>query len=321
MYFNIDGRDEKYWLKLKSFIEENYQLKVISMKEYNRGWYGETWKIECNNNSSYFVKIIYFEKQAEKDRQSFSVLDFMHLHGIDYVSKVYNTQNNESFVLFNSGTLAVFDFAEGVHAEDKPKIIVPLMVNIYKLPKTDLYIERETFMTDTFAYLQSQMDKLQCADALASQLVKSNWEFLVDTNNKQNRYAEICGAKADFFAITSGDVGGNTLVHGGRYTIIDWDWIKLAPPERDFWWYVQFPEQIDEINRLFKQYGFDYVMDSDLIGYYAFFSYIYFLTETIDCLLFNPASQPEIIQRLKDHFDEDGYLRKYLRNAVLLDKS
>jgi hypothetical protein len=92
MYFNIDGRDENYYLKLKIFIEENYQLKIISIKEYNRGWYGETWKIECSNNCNYFVKIIYFEKQAKKYRQWFPVLNFMHLHGINYVSKVYNTQ-------------------------------------------------------------------------------------------------------------------------------------------------------------------------------------------------------------------------------------
>jgi hypothetical protein len=321
MYFNIDGRNENYYLELKTFIEENYQLKIISMKEYNRGWYGETWKIKCNNNCNYFVKIIYFEKQAKKYQQCFPVLDFMHLHGIDYVSKVYYTQDNKSFILFNGGTLAVFDFAEGTHIEDNPKTLVPLMVNIYKLPKIKLCIEYETFMTDTFTYLQNQMDKLKHADALVFQLVKSNWEFLIDINAKQNMYAEICRAKSNFFAITSGDIGGNTMVHDGHYTIIDWDWIKLAPPERDFWWYVQFPEQIDEINKLFKQYNFDYVIDSDLICYYAFFSYIYFLTEAIDCLLFNPVSQPEIIQRLKNHFDEDWYLRKNLQNAILLNKS
>jgi hypothetical protein len=243
----------------------------------------------------------------------------MHLHGINYVSKAYNTQNNESFILFNSGTLAILDFVEGVHVEDKPKTLVPLMVNIYKLPKTNLYIEHETFTMDTFAYLQNQMDKLKHADPLVFQLVKSNWEFLIGISTKQNMYAEICRVKSTFFAITSGDVGGNTMVHNGRYTIIDWDWIKLAPPERDFWWYVRFPEQIDEINKLFKQQSFDYVMDSDLICYYAFFSYIYFLTEMIDYLLFNPVSQPEIIQQLKNCFDEDWYLRKNLRNAILLN--
>jgi hypothetical protein len=117
------------------------------------------------------------------------------------------------------------------------------------------------------------------------------------------------------FVITSGDVGGNTMVHDGRYTIIDWDWIKLAPPERDFQWYIQFPEQIAEINASFKSEGFDYVIDIDLISYYVCFSYFYYLTETIECLFFNPTSRPEIIQRLNDHFDENNSLRKNLHTT------
>ncbi|MDR1176456.1 MAG: hypothetical protein LBK83_13420 [Treponema sp.] len=129
---------------------------------------------------------------------------------------------------------------------------------------------------------------------------------------------ENTGNVSRFSILCVGDIGGNTMVHNGRYTIIDWDWVKLAPPERDFWWYIQFPEQIAEINASFKREGFDYVIDTNLTGYYAFYSYIYFLTEYIDCLLFNPASRPEIIQRLKEHFDENNFYRKNLRNAICL---
>jgi thiamine kinase-like enzyme len=35
------------------------------------------------------------------------------------------------------------------------------------------------------------------------------------------------------FHITSGDVGGNVIIQGEKFTIIDWDYLKLAPIERD----------------------------------------------------------------------------------------
>jgi hypothetical protein len=318
MYFNIDGRDEKYYHELKMFIEYEYRLNILSMKEHNRGWYGETWKIECDGNRGFFVKIVYYDKHAKKYQQCFPVLNFMRSRGIDFVSEVITARNGKPFLIFNGGTLAVFKFVDGVHIEDTPTTLVPLMVNIYKLPKPDFQIEREDFVTDVFRYLENQMAELRHSDDVIFEIVKSNWELLIDADKQRKRFSEICIQKSNVFVITSGDIGGNIMVHDGRYTIIDWDWVKLAPPERDFWWYIQFPEQIAEINASFKREGFDYVMDTDLISYYAFYSYIYYLTEYIDCLLFNPASRPEIIQRFKEHFDENDFFRKNLRNAICL---
>ena len=315
MYFNIDNRSDTYRHELQAFLESEYLLSIVSMKEHKRGWYGETWKIECNNNCNYFMKIIYYDKQAIKYRQCFPVLNFMQFQGINYVSKVIAARNSKLYTIFNGGTLAVFKFVDGVHIVDKPITLVPLMVDIYKLPKPDFQIEQENFSSDIFTYIENQMCKLQHSDAAAFQIVKSNWELLIDINSRKEKYAEICRRKSNAFVITSGDIGGNTMVHDGHYTIIDWDWIKLAPPERDFWWYIQFPEQIAEINSTFKREGFDYTMNADLIGYYAFYSFLYYLAEAIDCLFFNPSSRPEIIQRLKDHFDEDFPLNKNLRNA------
>jgi hypothetical protein len=320
MYFNIDGRNEQYCNELKIFIEYNYQLNIVSIEEYKRGWYGETWKIECNDSRRFFVKIIYYDKQARKYQQCFPVLNYMHLQGINYVSKVFISRNNKPYLIYNGGTLAVFEFVDGVHIEDKATTLVPLMVNIYKLPTPDFHIEKENFSTDMFTYLKNQMDKLQHIDTLAFEIVKSNWDFLIDVDKQQKRFAEICKEKSNMFVITSGDVGGNTMVHDGRYTVIDWDWIKLAPPERDFQWYIQFPEQIAEINTAFKNIGFDYVLDADLIGYYVFFSFIYYLTEAIECLILNPSSRLEIIQRLNDHFDRNNPLRKNLHNVSFLTR-
>jgi DNA gyrase/topoisomerase IV subunit B len=105
MYFNIDDRNLEYRNNLKNFIENSYSLKIISINEYNRGFYGETWKIECIKNNIFFVKIIYFEKQAKKYRKCFEILDFMKDNGIDFVSQVIKTTGGNHYVFLTKELL------------------------------------------------------------------------------------------------------------------------------------------------------------------------------------------------------------------------
>jgi hypothetical protein len=313
MYFNIDRRNLEYRNKLMAFIQKNYYLKIVSMNEHNRGFYGETWKIECNNNCNYFVKIIYFERHAKKYRKCFQILDYMEKNGIDFVSKVIKSNNNKPYLCFNEGTLAIFKFIDGVHAEDTPATFTSDIIKIYKLPKPNFKIERENFPTNIFSYLEQQIEKLK-SDIEILNIINKNWDLLIDVNNKQNFFANLCKNKEQKFVITSGDIGGNTLIANNKIYVIDWDWIKLAPPERDYWWYVQNLNLITEINVLFHRYNFDYSLDSNILGYYAFSLYIYYLTEIIDSFLFNPISRPEVIKRLNDYFTEENCMLKCMEN-------
>ena len=313
MYFNIDNRDEAYKAELKSFIEGNYGFCILKMSEHNRGWYGETWRIE-SDKGNFFVKIIYFKKQAKIYQKSFPVLDFMQRNGIDFVSQPVRTTKNKHFVDFNGGTLAIFKFVDGEHDYDNIPVIVSLMTKIYKLPKPNFEPHVEQFTTDCFDYLKGQLPKLERADKEAYSIVMSNWDLLLDVNEKLKYFSTMClnmqGTKR---FITSGDIGGNTLCQNGKHTIIDWDSISLAPPERDFFWYAKHPEAIDQINAEFVKCGFNYNLNPDIIAYYSYFNYIYFLSETIDALLFNPRSRPEVIKRLNDHFDPNWAHRTRLR--------
>ena len=314
MYFNIESRNSEYRIILRSFIENNYSIKINSIDEHTRGFYGETWKIECNDNLKFFAKIIYFEKQEIKYRKCFRILDYMKENGIDFVSRTIKTVNGKSYISFNRGTLAVFKFAEGIHAEDKPAAFIPYMVKIYNLPRPEFKVEHEDFSADIFLYLKHQMKKLEGNKEILN-IVNSNWGLLADISNKLNHFSQLCKKMNITSVITSGDIGGNSLVNNGRITIIDWDWIKLAPPERDFWWYVQDPNQITGINSGFHQENFEYVLDNNILGYYAFFSFIYFLTEIIDSFLYNPVSKPEVTKRLGEYFSEENCMFKCIRNV------
>ena len=322
MYFNIDGRDEVYQAELRMFIESAYKIDIISMREHNRGWYGETWKLNCADGQKYFVKIIYFEKQAKIYQKCFPILQHMKNHGIDFVSQFIPTKDGKPYLIVKGGTLALFKFIDGKHIDETitpPTVFVPNMVKIYNIKRPE-QIEIETFDMEVFDYLEKQMEQLR-GDDEPYRLIKSNWELLVDIDNKRKHFAQICKRKKPKLFITSGDVGGNTLVdNGGKMYTIDWDWIILEPPERDFFWYVRHPKQIDQISKALIQNGFERGLDMDILAYYTYFSYIYFLSEAVDCLLFNPISRKEAMQRLHEHLDKNWCLRQGIAGLEMLQK-
>jgi hypothetical protein len=240
----------------------------------------------------------------------------MKKNGIDFVSQVIKTAGGEPYLFFNKGVLAVFKFVNGVHAEDKPVTFVPYMVKIYNLPEPDFFVEREDFSTNSFPYLERQARQLK-DDKEISDIINANWDLLNEVDQKLKTLVKICENKQKKLVITSGDIGGNSLVVDGKINIIDWDWIKLAPPERDFWWYVQDLNQITEINAAFRRESFDYSLDNDFLGYYACFSFIFFLMEILDSFLFNPVSRPEVMKRLIDYFDKDNHMIKSVNNISL----
>lgn len=325
MYFNIDNRDKKYIEELRDFVERNYGVKVRTMAEHNRGWYGETWRVECDGRDPIFLKIIYFEKQAARRYQKcFPVLDYMRERGIDFVSQVVHTKDGAPFAIFKGGTLGAFEFIEGFNLfgqaasaiDEDPTLLVPMMVKIYELPLPDFKVDREEY-TSCFAELKDQVAQLKTSHAEAHAIIKANWELLEWAHKQERHFAKMCKSKQSKLVITSGDVGGNTLRKpDGSLAIIDWDYIKLSTPERDFWWYVQDLKQIDDINAAMAANGYDYKMDMDIIAFYAAHSFIYFLTETLDCLMFNPKANAEVMKRLRDHLSKDWYLYKSLANAV-----
>jgi hypothetical protein len=313
MFYNIDGSDFEYRIKLKAFIENAYSINITSIDEHNRGFYGETWKVESNNNNRYFIKIIYSEKHAKKYMSSFNVLDFMNANGIDFVSKVIKAISGKQYLSFNEGILAMFDFVDGIHAKDNPITFIPYLVRIYNLPVLNIDVEKEDFSTNAFLHLEQQVEKLNNDIEILS-IINKNLQLLIDVNDKQKHYSQLCKNKQKLFVITSGDIGGNSLVVDDKIKIIDCDWIKLAPPERDLWWYVQDLQQITDINISFQREGFNYSLDNEILGYYTFFSFIYFLTEIIDSFLFNPISRPEVIKKLIEHFEDGNCMLKCMEN-------
>jgi len=84
MYNNVH-RDSGYINNLINFIHKEYDLNATHISPANRGYYGETWKLEtCRYN--YFVKIDYFPRHQKLFRNSLPVVQYLCESGIDFIN-------------------------------------------------------------------------------------------------------------------------------------------------------------------------------------------------------------------------------------------
>ena len=54
---------------------------------------------------------------------------------------------------------------------------------------------------------------------------------------------------------------------GDTIKLIDWDDAMITPPERDCWFFMDYPEKIKDINKFFKKKKFDYELSKEMLLY------------------------------------------------------
>jgi len=309
MYFNETDRDTEYQTKLCGFIEYQYEIKIINFNAHTRGWYGETWKAETTDKD-YFVKICYSTENKRNFAKCFRVLNYMRSRNIDYVLKPLATKTGFDYCAYNDGILGVFDFVNGEHTENYPlENLIEQLIGIYSLPPPSNVEQEEFDFGKIYADYEERLyglNKLNKYNDICT-LIKRNIVLLQEIRLRAQKYEAICKKETSKRCITSGDVGGNVIVNSGKMTIVDWDYIVLAPVERDLWFYACKYEQIDFINKIFKNHGFNYVLSENKLGYYANSRFFYYISEAIDCILFNPKSYNEVLDWFKNHFDRRGF--------------
>ena len=98
------------------------------------------------------------------------------------------------------------------------------------------------------------------------------------------------GDQDDFFDfpdlhITHGDAGGNCILNGKRFVIMDWDSVKLAPAERDAWFFLCDEKQIAAISCQLEEQGAGYPLRQERLCYYCYESFFLYLTEYMENIL------------------------------------
>ena len=304
--------------KLAQFMSERYGVTVNALQPAKRGFFGETWRAETNKGA-YFVKIDYWDYHKPLYQNSFSVMTRMLESGIDFIPPILYGKIGETCFAFNDGVLGVFAFVEGENREDYPiSMLFSRLARVYRVNTGGLVIGRENFSTAilaTLARLAEQLDRAEPSEAAALRVLAEKAELLKQKAERLRLFSEKCRLKPHRLVLTHGDAGGNCIVSENRFTIIDWDDPRIAPPERDAWFFMHKPEQTTEIERAFAEQGFPYKLSADLFAYYAYYSMFYYICEYLKSLRFTGGEKKRALaQALADFFD-NGWIFEQLAVA------
>ena len=309
--YNKIFRDDAYRNELKQFIEEKYNLCIHSIHEAKRGFFGETWKI-ITASVDYFVKIDYCDAHKQIYMNSLEIVEHLTSHNITHISKILKTNSNQLFTIFNSGVLGVFDFVIGENTEDYPvSRLFEKLAPIYKVQvsTTNVYIRKEDYdigyiddYYNNFIVIKS-MNTNPSANGLTnfleekSQLIKYRAERL-------EIFAKRCKDDYTNFYITHGDAGGNSIIDGDNFSIIDWDYPMLSPIERDAWFFMSHEKDIMTINQILNSQDIDYKLQKNRLAFYCYYSFFYYLHEHLTCFFdfHDQATRESIVEDIKGFF-------------------
>ena len=321
--FSKKKRDTAYIARLEAFLAERYALPACRVSPCERGFYGETWRAESGGRA-YFVKVVCYRLHMSDYMESFRVIEYLRERGITHISEPIPDAQGNPFNLFEDGVLAVFAFVEGVHTEDYPlEPLFALLARQYRVDVGELApIRTERFSCGTLRDFRREAERLarseipEAAQMLA--LLSDRRNELAHTAAFLRRAAALCRGSADAFCITSGDVGGNVIVRDGRMTIIDWDSLMLAPPERDLWFYMWSDEQIELIDRVLPEHGFPYALRPERFAFYACSQHFFYLTEYVEAFFNFPEAREEALALFAAHLDDYMVPRALQKAEALL---
>lgn len=279
MYSKISPRKAAYKAALADFILEQYGV-ACTLSEAERGFYGETW-IAQSAAMRYFVKLDYSRWHRQIYTDSLGVLEYMTRSGITFAGGALRAAGGALHTEFSGGALAVFRYIEGVHTEDYPlsRLFGKLsLVYALALPEAgSVPLARDILTARAYDEFALRLASFQAdtgtpeKSALAGKFREKSG-LIAHRAQRLRLFAErIKKAPPEKLVITNGDAGGNVII-GDDFSIIDWDEVRLAPPERDAWFFVQREGQTEEIERTL---GFR--LRPDIMAFYCysmFFDYL-----------------------------------------------
>jgi hypothetical protein len=307
MYSKIQ-RDVIYKTHLLAFISQEYGLKAISFTEAKRGFYGETWRLETQDRM-YFIKLDYSSLHKSVFRDSIAVVEHLCKYGVSCIAKIIKTINGALFTDYDAAVLGIFEWIDGENIQNEITKIAEyqMLAKIYTVPSEGVPLSKETFDTayiDAFISLHERLKTLAYDDA-ARRLLRLFDEKSVLIRHYSGRlmtFAKRCRTGYDHFYITHGDAGGNIIVNGDKFYIVDWDELKLAPPERDAWFCMHWNWAMDAFHQTLRQNSIDYTLKPDRLAYYCYRNFFYYLTESLTAFCDLPDMRGTLLQSEFEYF-------------------
>lgn len=283
MYSSII-RTNEYICALSDFIKLEYGIYAHSITPAKRGFYGETWRLKTENHN-YFVKLNYSNAHKQIYERSFPVMEHLRNNGIDFISQVIKTKSGKLSSTFDGAVLGVFNWINGDNIEtDETKAPeYQMLAKIYTVPFNGLSIRSEDFSGNSSNRFFNQWNSLD--NNTIRSVFEKNCIKLDHRAARLKYFADLCRGDTNGFVLTHGDAGGNMILDGDKYYIVDWDDPIFSPPERDAWNMLCYEGKEWAgcvFHKALRDNGINYILRSERLAYYCYYYFFYYLTEYLD---------------------------------------
>lgn len=273
--YGTKERNQEYILRLLDFIRTEYGIHAKHVTPAKRGYYGETWHI-----NDYFIKLDY---SYHKDvyRSSFPVMEYICCKGMDRINTPVKTLQGELTTDFDGAVMGIFNWLEGENLQNDETRMAEyrILAKVYALPTDGIrfQIHYQSFLpkpADLFFEQWSVLD-----NASLRHVLDMYKEPLKHRRRRLEMFAQKCAACNDNFYITHGDAGGNIIKNGDTFYLIDWDGVRLAPPERDAWFYMHQEGELQKFQKALHENGIDYCFRPERLAFSCYYAYFQYLNE------------------------------------------
>ena len=288
---------------------------------------GKTEKIK----RSYFVKLDY-SPHSDIYERSFSVVEHLCNHGIDFISRIVKTKGGMLYTRFDGAILGIFEWIDGENTQTNESKIPEyrMLAEVYSVPYEGLQIQREVFSSKSVDTFFIQWSALK--DEAVNELLEKNRVKIEHRAGRLRAFSDLCRGDATDFFITHGDAGGNFIVgskslksefsnhsevsaeggqDSGSFFIVDWDEPLLAPPERDAWVMCSHEWARDAFHEALHNNGITYTLRPERLAYYCYHYFFYYLTSYLDALPHVETGQLEsyikIIEEYLDSWVQESF--------------
>ncbi|MCL2775623.1 MAG: aminoglycoside phosphotransferase family protein [Oscillospiraceae bacterium] len=308
MYSGVP-RGSEYINRLLEFTKREYGLIPTNIAPAKRGYFGETWRLNTATGQ-YFLKLDYSAKHKEIYRRSFTAIDRICSQGIDFISKIVRTSDGKLNSRFDSAVIGVFEWIDGENIQDERTKTAEydMLAKIYTVPADGLNIPRVIFSTASVDLFYNQWNRLKNSygDKTAVKicaLFEQNRGKLEHRANRLTLFVGKCAGDDTNYYITHGDAGGNIIINGNRFYLVDWDDPIIAPPERDAWFgFFYWDWAAGAFNEALRRNGIAYIIRPERSAYYCYHSFFWYLTEYLDTYFEIGNRGGDMCEELKKYF-------------------
>lgn len=303
-------RSAHYIAQLGEFVAQTYGISIKSIVPANRGYYGETWKIECAN-CCYFAKLDYSRPHNLLYRDSFQVLERFSLYSIDCVSKVVKTAKGELYTEYDGAVVGLFDWIDGENVQNESTKLheYEILSRVYAVPVNGLDIPKDDFSIAESEKFFANLARVQDREIL--NVFDENRDRINSNAARLKLYSDRSAKLNVPFFITHSDAGSNIMVGAdGKHYLIDWDAPVIAPPERSAWFCMHWEWATDAFNGYLNDAGIEYKLNIDILAYYCYHFWFLYLNNCLEAYFDRGNFDGKVLADLKEYLDRDYWISK-----------